>query len=51
MKDEDEISDVFERAVEEKIRRQKNNQDSAYLDGVTAGLGWALEEYADSPLD
>jgi hypothetical protein len=51
MKTEKQISKIFDDAVAERIERQTANKDSTYLDGVTAALGWALEEYEDSPID
>jgi len=51
MIDEETVSKVFEDAVEQRIERQKANRDSTYLDGVTAALGWVLEEYEESPME
>lgn len=45
------IEEMFERAMAEKMALNRANKDSTYLDGVTAGLGWAIEQYEDPPLD
>jgi len=51
MLDEDVISKVFEDATAKRLEMQKQKRGTDYLDGVTAALGWALEEYSDSPID
>ena len=51
MKSEKIISDLFETVVEQCLQLDKTGKSSNYMDGIRAALGWALEEYEDSPLD
>lgn len=46
MKSYEEVSLVFETAVEQSVKNS-----ASYLDGVRQALGWVLEEYDESPID
>jgi hypothetical protein len=51
VKDEREVEKVFDKATEERLEKQRKGEGTAYLDAVTAALGWVLEEYEDSPIE